>query len=157
MENKYNELKKLNQLKSNGTITNAEFESQKAKILNDTTINNNSNLKKAVKILLILSIISFILLIAIGILYRYYGHKSAMLDSMEMYLQTDTYKNLEQKCQILESITKISIVITDLIFLATTICQFIKNQKNNKSIIIFVLEIITIVIIPIILWRIFEL
>ncbi len=157
MENKYNELKKLNQLKENGTITNAEFESQKAKILNDTTINNNSNLKKAVKILLILSIIAFILLIAIGILYRYYGHKSAMLDSMEMYLQTDTYKNLEQKCQILESITKISIVITDLIFLATTICQFIKNQKNNKSIIIFVLEIITIVIIPIILWRIFEL
>ncbi len=33
MENKYNELEKLNQLKSSGTITEEEFDIEKSKIL----------------------------------------------------------------------------------------------------------------------------
>lgn len=68
MENKYNELEKLNQLKSSGTITEEEFEIQKSKMLN-----SQSNIKKTKKdkkkiIKILVAVIVSIIIIVLGIL-----------------------------------------------------------------------------------------
>lgn len=68
MENKYNELEKLNQLKSSGTITEEEFEIQKSKILN-----SQSNIKKTKKgkkkiIKILVAVIVSIIIMVLGIL-----------------------------------------------------------------------------------------
>ena len=48
MENKYNELERLNHLKANGTITETEFEIEKYRILNTTTENKNPKNKSSI-------------------------------------------------------------------------------------------------------------
>lgn len=65
MENKYNELEKLNQLKANGTITDAEFEMQKQKILNSNIddIKIKKKLKKKPIIITIIAILIAVLII----------------------------------------------------------------------------------------------
>ena len=48
MENKYNELERLNQLKANGTITDTEYEIEKYKVLNlkSNKVHTNKNKSK---------------------------------------------------------------------------------------------------------------
>lgn len=75
MENKYNELEKLNQLKANGTITDTEFEIQKHKILNTSnTINKTIRKKGRAKLFFILTIIGLIITIFLSIGYFYYNY-----------------------------------------------------------------------------------
>lgn len=70
MDNKYNELEKLNQLKANGTITDAEFEIQKYKILNTTT---ETKIKKnKSKIFFIISSVGIGISIILGIIYYFW-------------------------------------------------------------------------------------
>jgi len=66
MENKYSELERLNNLRKSGTISEAEFEVQKYRILN-TTPDNKSKKNKS-KILFIFSSISAVSTIIWGIL-----------------------------------------------------------------------------------------
>lgn len=67
MENKYNELERLNDLRKSGTISETEFEVQKYRILNTTT--DNKNKKNKSKMLFIFSFISVVISIIVGIVY----------------------------------------------------------------------------------------
>lgn len=66
MENKYNELERLNNLRMNGTISETEFEVQKYRILNTTT--DTKTKKSKSKMLFIFSFISAVSTIIWGIL-----------------------------------------------------------------------------------------
>lgn len=79
MENKYNELEKLKSLKDNGTITNAEYELQKHKILNTTT--ETKGKKNKSKVFFIISSIGIVISIILGVI-SYLWHDS------DMYIDT---------------------------------------------------------------------
>jgi len=68
MENKYNELERLNQLKANGTITETEFEIEKYKILNLKYTNVHTKKNKS-KLFFILSSIGVGISIVLGVIY----------------------------------------------------------------------------------------
>lgn len=70
MENKYNELEKLKALKDTGTITGAEFEIQKYKILNTTT--ETKVKKNKSKIFFIISSVGIGISIILGIIYYFW-------------------------------------------------------------------------------------
>lgn len=84
MENKYNELEKLNQLKANGIITDVEFEMQKQKILNNTK--KNRTLKKS-KILFIVTIVFII--ITIGLFFYKNSCKQKERDYLSNHMTDD--------------------------------------------------------------------
>lgn len=71
MENKYNELERLSQLKANGTITDTEFEIEKYKILNSKSSNVHTKKNKS-KSFFILSSIGIVISIVLGIIYYFW-------------------------------------------------------------------------------------
>lgn len=88
MENKYNELEKLNQLKANGTITDAEFEVEKHKILNNVKKTHSINTKIKPKIFFIIAIIGLIITIPLFIRHNYYAElwENLMFHNEKSYL-----------------------------------------------------------------------
>lgn len=160
MENKYNELERLNKLKESGTITEQEFEIEKTKILNNnkSNSNNNKSLKIIVKVFCILSIIALITTIVIGIINVSYNNKyeqwfednptgemDKILGIKHDYSVRDSYYD---KVKSTRKIALVSIICTDILFLAYCISQFINNIKDNKKkgIIILTTGIIVIIL-----------
>ncbi len=143
MENKYNELEKLNQLKANGTITDAEFEVEKHKILNN--IKKNRRLKKS-KILFIVTIIFII--ITIGLFFYKNSCKQKEHDYLSNHMTDDIslkYKKInqyeydqiqKQKSELWKSRTTseniffVSCGIT-IVFLVSGIVVFIVEKKKK--------------------------
>ena len=143
MENKYNELEKLNQLKANGTITDAEFEVEKHKILNN--VKKNRGLKKS-KILFIVTIIFII--ITIGLFFYKNNCKQNERDYLSNHMTDDIslkYKKInqyeydqiqKQKSKLWKSRTTseniffVSCGIT-IVFLVSGIVVFIVEKKKK--------------------------
>ena len=143
MENKYNELEKLNQLKANGTITDAEFEVEKHKILNN--VKKNRGLKKS-KILFIVTIIFII--ITIGLFFYKNNCKQNERDYSSNHMTDDIslkYKKInqseydqirEQKNQLRKSrITSETIFFAScgitIVFLVSGVVVFIIEKKKK--------------------------
>ena len=146
MENKYSELEKLNQLKANGTITDAEFEVEKHKILNST--NNKS--KKTVGIIAKCFFVVGCIVLIIAIIYGFkMGTYNDWLPTAStlMYEDEVKYYSLKRQGENATNIAVITLAITDISFAIASICQFISNSKNKKKVIILVAEIFTIIII----------
>ena len=143
MENKYNELEKLNQLKANGTITDAEFEVEKHKILNN--VKKNRGLKKS-KILFIVTIIFII--ITIGLFFYKNNCKQNERDYLSNHMTDDIslkYKKInqyeydqiqKQKSELWKSRTTseniffVSCGIT-IVFLVSGVVVFIVEKKKK--------------------------
>lgn len=88
MESKYNELEKLNELKANGTITDAEFEMQKQKILNNK-FNVTKTKRNKSKLFFILAIIFIVItVISIGLTIYYNKIFNDIATSNEEYEAT---------------------------------------------------------------------
>ena len=143
MENKYNELEKLNQLKANGTITDAEFEVEKHKILNN--IKKNRRLKKS-KILFIVTIIFII--ITIGLFFYKNNCKQNERDYLSNHMTDDIslkYKKInqseydqirEQKNQLHKSRTTSETIFfascgITIVFLVSGVVVFIIEKKKK--------------------------
>lgn len=123
MENKYNEIERLNKLKENGTITETEFEIQKYKILNSTS--NTTQTKKS-KLFFILSSISIGISIIFGVI-SYCWHDS------DMYI--DTLLNNKSLNNDISSIVNGSftiLIITTIIMLVIGIIFKIKEKGGIK-------------------------
>ena len=94
MENKYNELEKLNQLKANGTITDAEFEMQKQKILNNKS--NKTNTKKKSKLLKgIIALVLVIIIVVVGIIVKEPISNNIIIKDTENKISQINAKELE--------------------------------------------------------------
>lgn len=152
MENKYNELEKLNKLKANGTITDAEFEIEKSKILNNNgKKKNNNGLKLAVIICFIVGIVLFIITIAITI-----KHKQIFKewDALPVYgdngYGSTVERNLWNQVKNTEHIATGTLIISAITILAGSICQFIKSKSKKKGIIVLIVGIIATIAISVV-------
>lgn len=156
MESKYNELERLNKLKESGTITEQEFEVEKAKILNGKSSNSKSSNGKSVlgkvsMCLFIIGIIVLIVAIIIGIVHISYYNSWDDLPIVGNNGYGSSYeRNLWNKVKTTEYCAATFLIIADIMFLVASICQFIKNKENKKKVIILVTEIITIVVITVV-------
>lgn len=86
MENKYNELEKLNELKKDGALTEEEFEIQKSKILNANvkTKKNNRNISKYFFIL-----VAVFVMITIGFVFYHKKCEQEHDDYLSEHMSTD--------------------------------------------------------------------
>lgn len=125
MDNKYNELEKLNQLKANGTITDAEFEIQKYKILNTTT---ETKIKKnKSKIFFILTSISTVVTIIWG-MFLYIWNDTLYT---EFYFKNNNIDLVNSMSGIFDTILAI-LVITTIVMLILGIIFKIKEKGGIK-------------------------
>lgn len=124
MENKYNELEKLKALKDNGTITNAEYELQKHKILNTTA--ETKGKKNKSKVFFIISGISTVISIVLGVI-------SYLWHDCDMYIDTLlNNKSLNSAISnIVDGSFKILIIIT-VVMLIVGIVFKIKERGGIK-------------------------
>lgn len=141
MENKYNELEKLNQLKSSGTITEEEFEMQKSKILNSKSNITHTEFNKS-KIFYILVGIGIVITIIVSI----FSNQSYKEYWNNWEINSTKYRILENKWEIFKNTTIISILITDLLFIVGSIVQFIKTKDNKRTIIIISIGLVIMII-----------
>lgn len=111
MENKYNELEKLNQLKANGTITDTEFEIEKQKILNSKS-NKTPTKKKKSKLLFIVIAVVLIAVIVLGIFGTKFIKTEIQISQTEEKLANINSEELQK--QIIEELehTNLNINIT---------------------------------------------
>ena len=124
MENKYNELERLSQLKANGTITDTEFEIEKYKILNSKSSNVNTKKNKS-KLFFILSSVGVGISIILGVI-SYLWHDS------NMYI--DTLLNNKSLNSAISSIVDGSftiLIITTIVMLILGI--LLKRQERGGS------------------------
>lgn len=124
MENKYNELERLNNLRKSGTISETEFEVQKYRILNTTT--DNKGTKNKSKILFIIFGVGIIVSIILGFI-SYFWHNS------DMYIDTLlNNKSLNKTISFaVDGSFKTLIVITIVIFILGIIIK-IKEKGGIK-------------------------
>lgn len=127
MENKYNELEKLNQLKASGTITNAEFEMQKQKILNNKS--KKTNTKKKSKLLKgIIALVSLIIIIVVGIIVKKPISNNIIIKDTENKISQINAKELET--ELINSLKNTSLnVNTSRYKTEFEIC----NKNSNKQ------------------------
>lgn len=123
MENKYSDLEKLKQLKDNGTITDAEYEIQKHKILNTTT--ETKGKKNKSKVFFIISSIGIVISIILGVI-SYLWHDS------DMYI--DTLLNNKSLNSAISSIVDGSFKILIIITVAMLIVGIILKIKEKGEI-----------------------
>lgn len=134
MENKYNELEKLNQLKSSGTITETEYEVEKYKILNSNTktLKNTKSISTKCFIFVGVEIIFLIIFISLSIYhYNKADEISWKTSSYYTYIGDDTYKNeMQSEIEKGDSFKYASIIIGGLstVFLITGIVFKIKEK-----------------------------
>lgn len=125
MENKYNELERLSQLKANGTITDTEFEIEKYKILNSKSSNVNTKKNKS-KLFFILSSVGVGISIILGVI-SYLWHDS------NMYI--DTLLNNKSLNSAISSIVDGSftiLIITTIVMLILGILLKIQERGGIK-------------------------
>lgn len=124
MENKYNELERLNNLRKSGTISETEFEVQKYRILNTTTDTKTKRNKS--NILFICSIVGIIVSTILGFI-SYFWHNS------DMYIDTLlNNKSLNKAISFaVDGSFKILVITTILIFILGIIFK-IKEKGGIK-------------------------
>lgn len=137
MENKYSELEKLNQLKSDGTITEEEFEVQKSKILNSTSrkmLKKKKILKKCF-IFVGIEIIFTIIFICLSIYHYGKGDEiSRKTSAYYTYISDDTYKiEYDKECEKGDTF-KYASIITGGISLVSLITGIIFKVKEKGGI-----------------------
>lgn len=137
MENKYNEIEKLNKLKENGTITETEFEVEKYKILNSTSrkMLNKKKISKKCFIFVGIEIICTIIFICLSIYHYGKGDEiSWKTSSYYTYIGDDTYKIECDKEYEKGDTFKYASIITGGISLASLITGIIfkVKEKNNN-------------------------
>ncbi len=126
MENKYSDLEKLKQLKDNGTITDAEYEIQKHKILNTTT--ETKGKKNKSKVFFIISSIGIVISIILAVI-SYLWHDS------DMYI--DTLLNNKSLNSAISNIVDGSftiLIITTITMLIVGIVFKIKERGESKNV-----------------------
>ncbi len=132
MENKYNELERLNQLKLNGTISETEFEVEKYKILN-SNINTSKNTKYKSTRCFIFVVVEIVFLIIFIFLSIYHYNKAddiSKTSSYYLYNNTTLKNEMQSEIEKGDSFKYASIIIGGLsiVFLITGIVFKIKEK-----------------------------
>ncbi len=60
-------------------------------------------------------------------------------------MNSKSYEGLESKWETSKIATIISIIVTDILFVAGSIIQFVKNKKNKKDIIILLIGLVVMI------------
>ena len=137
MENKYNELAKLNQLKA--TITEQEFETQKQKILNL----NAKTLKVSISKIFFL-LVGIAMIITIILSFKTNQCYKNFWENWE--IDSKKYTMLESKWEIMKNTTILFIIMTNILFIIGNVIQFMSNKINKKKIMILLVGIIVMII-----------
>ena len=126
MASNYNELGKLKALKDNGTITDAEYEIQKYKILNTTA--ETKGKKNKSKVFFIISSIGTVISIVLGVI-------SYLWHDCDMYI--DTLLNNKSLNSAMSNIVDGSftiLIITTITMLIVGIVFKIKERGESKNV-----------------------
>ena len=128
MESKYNELEKLNQLKADGTITSAEYEIQKQKILSQKP---NKTKRKSLKI--IIAIIVVIAIFVIGLIFKKPISNYMLINDTEKKIGQINAEELEN--QIIKELENTPLNINTSGYKTTfEICNKDKNSKLSATV-----------------------
>lgn len=100
MENKYNELERLNQLKLNGTISETEFEVEKYKILNSNIKTSKNTKSKSTKCFIVVGGEMIFLIILIFLSIYHYNKADDISKTSSYYLYNNTTLKNEMQSEI---------------------------------------------------------
>lgn len=156
---KYDDLERLQKLKESGTITASEYNREKANILNENDKKNNN--MKAVKILFIITVICALVTAIVIFLSIHYSNVAE--DSIDELLKNQLIgkedKELSRKNELVADLSTtflwgglIGLIATSITFLAGSIIKLIKSRKDRKTITIFIVKIVTMIIIDILVF-----